>query len=133
MKSGCFAYRVSSDVNVLVRTELDELWLEKAGVALDLVRRRGNAGTIDDCLKVLLGVIGYTNSARLLLVQLCHCLPCINDRNIIKHLHILIGMIRALLKGEELVVRVLGLVEGDREMYEVEVEVLETELGKAVV
>jgi hypothetical protein len=120
-------------MDVLVSAELNELWLEKTGVTLDLVCGRGNAGTIYDCLKVLLGMVGYTNSARLLLVQLCHCLPCIDDRNIVEYLHIFIRMVRALLKGEELVVRVLGLIEGDREMYEIEVEVLEAELGKTVV
>jgi hypothetical protein len=42
-------------------------------------------------------------------------------------------VVGALIKGEELVVGVLGLVESDREVDEVEVKVVEAELSKAVI
>ena len=120
-------------MDVLLCAELDELRLEKAGVALDLVGRRGDTGAVDERLEVLLGVVGNTDSPCLLLVELSHGLPCLDNRDAIVHFHILVRVAGALVKREELVVRVLGLIESDREVDEVEVEVVEAELGKAVI
>jgi hypothetical protein len=83
------AYGVLGDVDVLLLAVLDELWLEETGVALDLVDSGCDTGAVNEGLEVLLGVVGDTNSTRLLLGQLCHGLPCVDDGDIIEHLDVL--------------------------------------------
>jgi hypothetical protein len=126
-------YRVCSDVNVLLCAELNKLWLEKAGMALNLVGGGGDTGTVDERLEVLLGVVGNTNCPCLLLVELSHSLPCLDNRDAIIHLHVLVGVAGTLIKREELVVGVLGLIESDGEMNKIKVKVVEAELRKAVI
>lgn len=109
------AYGVLGDVNVLLLAVLDELWLEETGVALDLVGSGGDASAIDDGLEVLLGVVGDTDSTRLLLGQLCHGLPCVDDGDVVEHLDVLA------LEREEVVVDIAALVESDGEVDEVKV------------
>jgi len=70
---------VLGDVNALLAAPLDELGLEEAGVALDLVGGGGDTGGVDQSLEVLLGVVGDTDGAGLLLVKLRHGLPCVDD------------------------------------------------------
>jgi hypothetical protein len=60
-------YGVLGDVNVLLLAVCDKFWLEQSWVALDLVGSGCDAGTIDQGLKVLFGVVGNADSARLLL------------------------------------------------------------------
>ena len=109
------AYGVLGDVDVLLLAVLDELWLEETGVALDLVGSGSDAGAVDDGLEVLLGVVGDTDSARLLLGQLCHGLPCVDYRDVVEHLDVLA------LEREEVVVDIAALVESDGEVDEVKV------------
>jgi hypothetical protein len=51
------AHRVLGDVNVLLLAVCDELGLEEAWVALNLVGSGSDTGTVDECLEVLLGVV----------------------------------------------------------------------------
>jgi hypothetical protein len=119
--------RVLGDVNTLLAAPLDEVGLEETGVALDLVGGGGDTGAVDEGLEVLLGVVGDTDSAGLLLVELGHGLPCVDDRDAVEHLDV------AVLEGEQVLVDIAGLVESDGEVDEVQVEVLEAELSKAVI
>lgn len=121
LRSGEDAYGVLSDVNVLLRAELDQLWLEETRVALDLVGSRGHAGGVDECLEVFLGVVGDTDGASLLLGELGHGLPGVHDGDIIEHLDVAIRVVRLVLKGEEVLVDIAALVEGNGEVNEVEV------------
>jgi len=120
--------RVLGDVNTLLATPLDELGLEETRVTLDLVGSGCDTSAVDQSLEVLLGVVGDTDSAGLLLVKLGHSLPCVDDGDGVEHLDIAV-----FLEREEVLVDVLLLVESDGEVDEVQVEVLKTELGKAVV
>jgi hypothetical protein len=109
------AYGVFGDVDVLLLAVLDKLWLEETGVTLDLVGSGGDTGAVDEGLEVFLGVVGDTDSTRLLLGQLCHGLPCVDDGDVVEHLNILT------LQGEEVVVYIAALVESDGEVDEVKV------------
>jgi hypothetical protein len=109
------AYGVFGDVNVLLLAVLDELWLEETGVTLDLVGSGGDTGAVDEGLEVFLGVVGDTDSTRLLLGQLCHGLPCVDDGDVVEHLNVLT------LQGEEVVVYIAALIESDGEVDEVKV------------
>ena len=120
--------RVLGDVNTLLTAPLDEVGLEEAGVALDLVGGRDDTSAVNQSLEVLLGVVGDTDSASLLLVELGHSLPCVDDGDGVKHLDVTV-----LLEREEVLVNILLLVESDREVNKVQVEVVEAELSKAVV
>lgn len=102
-------------MNVLLLAVLDELWLQETGVTLDLVGSRCNTSAVNEGLEMLLGVVGDTDSAGLLLGELCHGLPCVDNRNVIKNLDILT------LHGEEVVVDVTPLIESDGEVDEVKV------------
>jgi hypothetical protein len=115
-------------VDVLLLAELYELRLEKTRVTLDLVGSGCDAGAVDESLQVLLSVVGNANSASLLLGQLCHRLPCVDNRDVVKHLDV-----ASILQREKAVVRVARLVESNGEMHKIQVEIFETELGKAVV
>jgi hypothetical protein len=121
------SYRVFGDVDVLLLAELDQLGLEETGVALDLVDGRCDTSTVNEGLEVLLGVVGDTDRAGLLLGQLCHGLPCVDDGNVVEHLDVVA------LEREKVVVGVGLLVESDGEVDEVKVEVVEAELSQAVV
>jgi hypothetical protein len=90
-------------------------------VTLDLVGCGCNAGAINECLQMLLGVVRYTNSASLLLWQLSHRLPGVDDGYIIQHLDVAIRLVRLLLHGEQVVVWVGALIECDGEVHEVQV------------
>jgi hypothetical protein len=109
------AYGVFGDVNVLLLAVLDELWLEETGVTLDLVGSGGDTGAVDEGLEMFLGVVGDTDSTRLLLGQLCHGLPCVDDGDVVEHLNVLT------LQGEEVVVYIAALIESDGEVDEVKV------------
>jgi hypothetical protein len=115
-------------VNVLLLAVLDQLGLEQTWVTLNLVGSGCNASAVDECLQVLLGVVGDTDGTRLLLGQLSHGLPCVDNRDVVEHLDITVGLER-----EELLVGVAGLIESNGEVHKVKVEVLKTELGQAVV
>lgn len=119
---------VLSDVNTLHAHPLDEIGLEEARVTLDLVGSRCDASLVNQSLEVLLGVVGDTNSAGLLLVELGHSLPCVDDGDSVKHLDITVVP-----KREEVLVDILLLVESDREVNKVQVEVVEAELSETVV
>jgi hypothetical protein len=80
-------------------------------MALDLVGRGCDARAIDEGLQVLLGVVGNTDSARLLLRQFGHGLPRVDDGDIIEHLDV--AVVR---QGEEVVVDILLLVKSDGEV-----------------
>jgi hypothetical protein len=97
-------------------------------VTLDLVGSGCDASAVNECLQVLLGVVGDTDGARLLLGQLSHGLPCVDNRDVVEHLDITVGLER-----EELLVGVTGLIESNGEVDKVKVEVLKTKLGQAVV
>ena len=73
------SYRVLSDMNVILLAVLDEFWLEETWVALDLVGSGCHTSTVNQSLEVLLGVVGDTDCAGLLLRQLCHSLPCVDN------------------------------------------------------
>lgn len=120
-------YRVFGDVNVLLLAVLDQLWLEEARVALDLVGSRHNARAVNQGLEVLLGVVGDTDRAGLLLGELCHGLPCVHNGDVVQHLDVLA------FQGEEVVVDIRSLVKGDGEVDQVQVKVVEAELSQAVV
>ena len=66
-------------MNVLLLAVLDEFWLEETWVALDLVGSGCHTSTVNQSLEVLLGVVGDTDCAGLLLRQLCHSLPCVDN------------------------------------------------------
>jgi hypothetical protein len=100
-------------VNVLLLAVLDQLGLEQTWVTLNLVGSGCNASAVDECL---------------LLGQLSHGLPCVDNRDVVEHLDITVGLER-----EELLVGVAGLIESNGEVHKVKVEVLKTELGQAVV
>jgi hypothetical protein len=119
---------VLGDVDTLLAAPLDEVGLEEAGVALDLVGGRGDTGAVNEGLEVLLGVVGDTDGAGLLLVKLGHGLPCVDDRDVVKHLDVTV-----VAEGEQVLVDIASLIESDGEVDEVQVEVLEAELSKAVV
>ena len=119
--------RVLSDVNTLLTHPLDEVGLEEARVALDLVGSGGDTSSVDQSLEVLLGVVGDTDSAGLLLVELGHGLPCVDNRDRVKHLDVIA------LEREEVLVNILLLVESNGEVDKVQVEVVEAELSEAVV
>jgi hypothetical protein len=120
--------RVFGDVDTLLTHPLDEVGLEEAGVALNLVGSGCDASPIDKSLEVLLSVVGDTNGAGLLLVELGHGLPCVNDGDRVKHLNVAVVAER-----EEVLVDIPLLVESDGEVDKVKVEVVEAELSKAVV
>lgn len=120
-------HRVFGNVNVLLLAVLNQLWLEEAWVALNLVSSRCDTSAVDDGLEVLLGVVGNTNCAGLFLRQLCHGLPCVDNGDVVEHLDILA------LHGEEVVVNIAALVKGNGEVDKVEVQVVEAELSQAVV
>ena len=119
---------VLSNVNALLTHPLDEVGLKEAGVALNLVGSGCDASLIDKSLEVLLGVVGDTDGAGLLLVELGHGPPCVNNGDRVKHLNVTVVAER-----EEVLVDVALLVESDGEVDKVKVEVVEAELGKAVV
>lgn len=66
-------------MNVLLLAVLDEFWLEETWVTFDLVGSGCHTGTVNQSLEVLLGVVRDTDSAGLLLRQLCHGLPCVDN------------------------------------------------------
>lgn len=92
-------------------------------MTLDLVGSGCDTSTVNECLQVLLGVVGDTNSARLLLGKLGHSLPCVDNGDIVEHLEITVGFQR-----EQLAVRVASLIESNGEVDKVEIEVVKTEL-----
>ena len=120
--------RVLGDVDALLAAPLDEVGLEQAGVALDLVGGGGDTGGVDQSLEVLLGVVGDTDGAGLLLVELGHGGPGVDDGDAVEHLNITVVGER-----EQVLVDITCLVESDGEVDEVQVEVVEAELSKAVV
>ena len=122
-------YRVSSDVDVLLSGVLDQVVALENGVTLDLIDGRDDTGGVDDRLEVLDSVVGDTNGAGLLLGELGHGLPGVNNRDAVIDQDVTVGVVAALLQGE---VVVTGL-EGDGPVDEVQVEVVELELRKAVV
>lgn len=113
-------YGVLGNVNVFLLAVLHKFWLEKTRVALDLVGRRCNTSSVNECLEVLLGVVGDTNSSSLLLRELGHGPPCVHNGDIIEHLDVAIRLVRLCLHGEKVLVGVFGLVESDWEMDQVE-------------
>jgi hypothetical protein len=120
--------RVLGDVDALLAAPLNEVGLEETGVTLDLVGGGGDTGAVDEGLEVLLGVVGDTDGAGLLLVELGHGLPCVDNRDAVEHLDVAVVTER-----EQVLVDIAGLVESDGEVDEVQVEVFEAELSKAVV
>jgi hypothetical protein len=120
--------RVLGDVDTLLTHPLDEVGLEEARVALDLVGGGCDASLVDQSLEVLLCVVGDTNSAGLLLVELGHGLPCVDNGDRVEHLDITVG-----LKREKVLVNIALLVESNGEVDKVKVEVVEAKLSKAVV
>lgn len=120
--------RVLGDVDTLLTHPLDEVSLEEAGVTLNLVGSRCNASLVDESLEVLLSVVGDTNGAGLLLVELCHGPPCVNNGDRVEHLNVTVVAER-----EEVLVDIALLVERDGEVDKVKVEVVEAELSKAVI
>lgn len=127
MEKNNTTYRVFGNVDVLLLAVLNQLWLEETWVALNLVSSRNNASAVNQSLKVLLGVVGDTDRAGLLLGKLGHSLPCVDNGDIVQHLDVLT------LQWEKVVVNVRSLVKSDGEVNEVEVEVVEAELSQAVV
>jgi hypothetical protein len=120
--------RVLGNVNTLLTHPLDEVGLEKARVALDLVGGRCDTSLVDQSLEVLLCVVGNTNSAGLLLVELGHGLPCVDNGDGVEHLDVTV-----VAEGEEVLVNITLLVESNGEVDKVKVEVVEAKLSKAVV
>lgn len=120
--------RVLGDVDTLLAHPLDEVGLEEARVTLDLVGGRCDTSLVNQSLEVLLCVVGNTDSAGLLLVKLGHGLPCVDNGDGVKHLDVAVVAER-----EEVLVNIALLVESNGEMDKVKVEVVETELSKAVV
>ena len=121
-------YRVLGDVNVFLLAELDQLWLEQPWVSLNLERCWGFASAVNERLQMLLGVVGHADSTRLLLGQLSHSLPSVDNGDIVEHLDVAIVRQR-----EEVVVYIATLVEGDGEMHQVQIEVVEAQLSQTVV
>lgn len=80
--------RVLGDVDALLTAPLDKVGLEEAGVALDLVGGGGDTGGVNQGLEVLLGVVGYTDGASLLLVELGHGSPGVDDGDAVEHLDV---------------------------------------------
>lgn len=115
-------------MNTLLTAPLDEVSLEEARVTLNLVGSGGDTSGVNQSLEVLLGVVGDTDGAGLLLVELGHGLPCVDNGNAVEHLDIAVVTER-----EEVLVNIARLVEGDGEVDEVKVEVVEAELSKAVI
>lgn len=115
-------------MNTLLAAPLDELGLEETRVTLDLVGSGGDTSGVNQSLEMLLSVVGDTDGAGLLLVKLGHGLPGVDDGDAVEHLDIAI-----LTEREEVLVDIAGLVEGDGEVDKVQVEVVETELSKAVI
>lgn len=114
-------------MNVLLFGELNELWLEETWVTFDLVGSGCNASAVNESLEMLLGVVGDAYCAGLLLGQLRHRLPCVDNRNIVEHLDIVT------LEREQVLVDVTALIESYGEMHKVEIQVFETELRQAIV
>lgn len=102
-------------------------------MTLDLVGGRGDAGAVNQGLEMLLGVVGDTDGTSLLLVKLGHGPPCIDDGDVVKHLDVTIGVVGLVLEREQVLVDIATLVESNGEVDEVQVKVIEAELGKAVV
>ena len=102
-------------------------------MTLDLIRSGCYTSAIDQSLKVLLCVVRHTNSARLLLGQLCHRLPCIDNGDIIEELDVAVWVVGLVLEGKEVVVGVAALIKGDGEVDKIEIEVVEAELSQAVI
>ena len=75
--------RVRRDVNVLLFAVLNELWLKQPWVTFDLVGRRCDPRAVNQSLQVLLCVVGDTDGTRLLLGQLCHSPPCVDNGHIV--------------------------------------------------
>lgn len=108
-------------MDVLLLAVRNEFWLEETWVALDLVGGGGDTSAVNESLEVLLGVVGHADSASLLLGQLSHSLPGVDDANAVEHLDVAIGLVRLLHHREKLVVRVVGLVKCEREMHQVQI------------
>jgi hypothetical protein len=116
-------------VDVLLGGVFDKVVALEDGVTLDLVDGGDDAGGVDDGLKVLLGVVGDTNSTRLLLGELGHSLPGVDDGNVVLDEDVTVGEVAALLEGKV----VVASLEGNGPVNEVQVEVVELELFKSAV
>ena len=120
-------------MDVLLGAVLDELRLEKTGMAFDLVSGRGHTSAVDEGLEVLLCVVGDTNGTSLGLVELGHCPPCVDDGDVVEDLDVAVRLVGLFLQREQVLVDIAALVEGNGEVDEVQVEVVEAELSQAVV
>ena len=121
------AHRISSNVDVLLLAELNELRLDESRMALNLIRSRSDARRVDESLQMLLAMVRNTNSSRLGLVKSSHGFPGVDNRDAVEHLDVVA------LHGEEVVVGLVRLVEGYGEMHEIKIEILQTKLCEAVI
>jgi hypothetical protein len=123
------AYGVSGDVDALLGGVLDQLRALENRVTLNLVGSGDNASGVDDGLEVLDGVVGDTNGAGLGLGQLDHGLPGVDDGDVVLDLDVTVGESAGGVGGEV----VVAGGEGDGPVDEVQVEVVELQLSKAIV
>lgn len=120
---------VGGDVDVLLLGVGDELLAWEDGVALDLVDGRYKTSLVNQGLQVLDCEVGDTDRAGLALGQLVDRLPClaVGDRVVD------VDFIGVRASGEEVGVRVFAGPEVDGPVDEIQVEVLELELGESVI
>lgn len=123
--------RVGGDVDVLLLAEGDELVvLQQARVALDLVGGGDDAGGLDDGLDVLDGEVGDADVAGLGLGEGDHGLPGVDEGHAgVEGDLVLLGGVLGEEGGADLALQ----GEGDGPVDEVQVEVVELQLGEGVV
>lgn len=120
--------RVGGDVDVVLCAVGDEVVLGEEGVCLDLVDGGGDAGGLDDGVEVLDGKVGDTDRLDLaLFLEGEEGLVRVDDRDAAVEG----GVLAAVGGGGE--VGEVGALECDGPVDEVEVEVVEAELGERVV
>lgn len=123
--------RVSSDVDSLLLGKGDEcIVLQEAGVPLDLVDGRDDTGGLDDGLEVLNGEVGHADVLHLALGQGNDGLPRVDQGHAVVDGN-LIGLVLGL--GEQHLAD--GALQGERHrpVDQVEVEVVQLQLGEGVV
>jgi hypothetical protein len=116
-------------VNALLGGVFDQLGALENGVTLNLVGSGDNASRVDDGLEVLDLVVGDTNGAGLGLGQLDHGLPGVDDGDVVLDLDVTVGEGAGGVGGEV----VVAGGEGDGPVDEVQVEVVELQLSKALI
>lgn len=104
--------------------------LQESGVSLNLVGSRHNTGGLNNSIDVLNGEVGYTNVLDLGLGQGNQGLPGVHEGDAVVQGN-LIGLLLG--RGKQGRADVSHQGEGDRPVDEVQVEVVELELGEGVV